>query len=156
MPSTHTLSSPSSLMVVLVGSSVPILYQNLACPPRYPLRKGKCCRCRLEPGVLPTLLCTAKSMHTEQSVTGKRSNEVQVSSIEYHISWRVADGNEILNCLTTLDTKTGRKTAAHQCHTSTSFEKCRGDLASHAIFGRGRFNCPSEATSCFTRTRSSE
>ena len=54
VPRTHTLSSPSSLMVVLVGSSVPILYQYLACPPRYPLRKGKCCRCRLEPGVLPT------------------------------------------------------------------------------------------------------
>ena len=51
---THTLSSPSSLMVVLVESSVPILYQNLACPPRYPVRKGKCCRCRVEPGVLPT------------------------------------------------------------------------------------------------------
>ena len=43
-------------MVVPVGSSVPILYQNLACPPRYPLRKGKRCRCRVEPGVLPTIL----------------------------------------------------------------------------------------------------
>ena len=41
-------------MVVLVGSSVPILYQNLAGPLRYRLRKGKCCRCRVEPGVLPT------------------------------------------------------------------------------------------------------
>ena len=44
----------SSLTVVLVGSSVPIPYQNLACPPRHPLRKG------IEPGVLPT--CTAAIM----------------------------------------------------------------------------------------------
>ena len=52
---THTLSSPSSLIVVLVGSSVPILYyKNLACRPRYPIRKGKCCQCRVEPGVLPS------------------------------------------------------------------------------------------------------
>ena len=36
-PHTH-FSSPSSLMVVL-GSSVPILHQNLACTPRYPLKK---------------------------------------------------------------------------------------------------------------------
>ena len=57
--SAHTLSCPSSLMVVLVGSSVPILYQNLACPPRYSLRKGKCCRCQVEPGALHTFASTA-------------------------------------------------------------------------------------------------
>ena len=33
---------------------------NVTCPPRYPLRKGKRCRCRVEPGVFPTIIPDAK------------------------------------------------------------------------------------------------
>ena len=93
MPNTHTLSSPSSLMVDLVGSSVPILYQNLACPPRYPLRKGKCCRCRVEPGILPTFGVVKKlgfgircAVHTGQlAVKGRYCRE---SIFWFSFSWK--------------------------------------------------------------------
>ena len=78
VPRTHTISSPSSLMVVLVGSSVPILCQNLACPPRYPLRKEKCCRCRVEPGVLPTFGVDGRTPHRKTSSTWYISYEVRI------------------------------------------------------------------------------
>ena len=57
----HTPSSlPSSLMVVLVGSSVPILYQNLACPPRYPLwEKANAVDAESNRGSSPHLASTA-------------------------------------------------------------------------------------------------
>ena len=77
----HTLSSPSSLMAVLVGSSVPILYQNPACPPRYPLRKGKCCRCRVEPGALPTLNYFIKSWKTSAVSTAVWMVETQLCKL---------------------------------------------------------------------------
>ena len=54
VPRQHPLSSPSSLTVFLVGSSLPMIHQKQACSPRYPLKKGMSCRCRVEPGALPT------------------------------------------------------------------------------------------------------
>ena len=99
VPHTHTLSSPSSLMVVLVGSSVPILYQNLACPPRYPLRKGKCCRCQVEPGVLLTFgvdgrtrsLCMVS--YTIVGYTGKKVPFSLCMWILNHASVHAKDSN---------------------------------------------------------------
>ena len=70
MPRTPTHSSPSSLMVLLVGSSVPILYQNMAYPPRYPLIKGKCCRSRVEPEALPTQMAAKKQAPKKATTTG--------------------------------------------------------------------------------------
>ena len=96
MPRTHTLSYPSSLMVFIVGSFVPILHQNLACPPRYPLRKGECCRCRVEPGVIPTFGVDGRTVSFPHFI--------KVSNINTKVASQ-NEGQRIMKCQTVLATK---------------------------------------------------
>ena len=83
VPRTH------SLLSIVDGcsrvSSVPILYQNLACPPRYPLRKGKYCRCRAEPGVFLTCVC-----YTNDASTTSRRRQCESAQVQLETAARLS------------------------------------------------------------------